>query len=66
MASSNRQQSQVASALDGGGQLTLLLRVQAADAGRNDFAIFSDEALKGVDFFVIKPKVLRRAVFLES
>jgi hypothetical protein len=48
-----RHHSQIARALDGGGELALENRARAGEAGGCDFAVFSDEIAQHVDVFVV-------------
>lgn len=53
MQGSVRQQGQKACALDGGVELTLIMRFGARQTGRHDLAVFLNEIFQGIDIFVI-------------
>ena len=48
-----RHHGQIASALDGGGELALENRARAGQTGRRDFAVFADEIAQDIDVFVV-------------
>jgi len=48
-----RNQGQEASALDGGRQLTLVLRLGTGDAARHDLAVLGQVLAQGVEILVV-------------